>query len=135
MMSNPTIRFINPARISKPVGYSHIAEVTGGRTIYISGQVPFDVDGKLVGPDDLRAQAMQVFANLKAALAEVGTDFNSVVKFGFYLLDISQIQVIREVRDQFINTEHPPASTAVQVSSLFRKGLLIEVEAIAVVPD
>lgn len=134
-MSNPTVRFINPSTISMPVGYSHIAEVTGGRTIYISGQVPLDVDGNLVGPGDLRAQAMQVFANLKAALAEVGTGFNSVVKFGFYLLDISQIQVIREVRNQFINTEHPPASTAIEVSSLFRKGILIEVDAIAVVPE
>ncbi len=134
-MNKSTVRFINPAGISKPVGYSHIAEVTGGRTIYISGQVPLDVNGNLVGPGDLRAQAMQVFANLKSALTEVGADFNSVVKFGFYLLDISQIQVIREVRNQFINTEHPPASTAVQVSSLFREGLLIEVEAIAVVSD
>lgn len=133
-MTNQTVRFINPPTISKPVGYSHIAEVSGGKTIYISGQVPLDVEGNLIGPGDLRAQAMQVFANLKAALAEVGADFNSVVKFGFYLLDISQIQVVRDVRNQFINTAQPPASTAVEVSSLFREGILIEVEAIAVAP-
>lgn len=85
-----------------------------------------------MGEGDLRAQATQVFRNLKAALEAAGADFNSVVKLGFYLTDISQIAVVREVRDQYINTDNPPASTTVQVSRLFRDGIIIEVDAIAV---
>lgn len=130
----PTTRFINPPHLSRPVGYSHIAEAANGRTLYISGQVALDSSGNLIGPKDLRAQAQQVFTNLKAALEAVGADFNCVVKLTYFLLDISQIQIVREVRDEYVNTQQPPASSAVEVRRLFRDELLIEVEAIAVVP-
>ena len=128
------IRFVNPPDMPRPFGYSHVAEASSGKTIYISGQVALDQSGNLVGPDDLRAQTQQVFTNLKRALEAVGADFNAVVKLTYYLLDISQIPIVREVRDQFVNTQHPPASSAVEVRRLFRDGLLIEIEAIAVVP-
>ena len=125
-------RFLNPPSLPKPAGYTHIVAAAGGTTIFVSGRVPLDADGNLVGDRDLRAQAMQIFRNLQVALEAVGADFNSVVKLGFYFTDISQIAVVREVRDQFINTANPPASTAVEVSRLFREGILIEVDAIAV---
>ena len=131
---HPTVRFTNPASLSRPVGYSHVAEVSNGKTIYISGQVALDQSGNLVGLNDLRAQTQQVFTNLRAALEAVGADFNCVVKLTYYLLDISQIQAVREVRDQFVNTGQPPASSAVEVRRLFRDDLLIEIEAVAVVP-
>jgi reactive intermediate/imine deaminase len=130
----PAVRLINPSSLPRPVGYSHVAEVSNGKTVYISGQVALDQSGNLIGPNDLRAQTQQVFTNLLAALEAVGTDFNSVVKLNYYLLDISQIQVVREVRDQFVNTGQPPASSAVEVRRLFRDDLLIEIEAVAVVP-
>lgn len=129
-----TIRFVDPPSLPRPVGYSHVAEVSNGKTIYVSGQVALDQSGNLVGPGDLRTQTQQVFTNLKAALEAVGADFNYVVKLNYYLLDISQIQIVREVRDQFVNTHRPPASSAVEVRRLFRDGLLIEVDAIAVIP-
>ena len=75
-----------------------------------------------------------MFTNLKTALAAVGADFNAVVKLTFYLVDISQIQIVREVRDQFVNAQQPPASSAVEVRRLFRDDLLIEIDAIAVMP-
>src|SRR5512147_2178625 len=134
MMSNPTIRFVNPTALPRPFGYSHMAEVSGGKTIYISGQVALDQAGQLIGPGDLRAQTQQVFTNLKGALAAVGADFSAVVKFTYFLLDISQIQIVREVRDQFVNVQQPPASSAVEVRRLFRDDVLIEIEAIAVIP-
>jgi len=81
-----TTRFVNPPSLPRPMGYSHIAEVLNGRTLYISGQVAFDQSGNLVGPNDLRAQTHQVFTNLKVALEAVGADFNSVVKLTYYLL-------------------------------------------------
>ena len=109
-----------------------MAVASNDSTIYISGQVALDQSGNLIGPNDLRAQTQQVFTNLKAALEAAGTDFNHVVKLNYYLLDISQIQIVREVRDQFVNTQNPPASSAVEVRRLYRDDLLIEVDAIAV---
>jgi enamine deaminase RidA (YjgF/YER057c/UK114 family) len=130
-----SIRFTNPSTLPAPVGYSHVAEAGGGKTIYISGQVALDRNRELVGKDDLRLQTRQVFANLKTALASAGADFNHVVKLTYYLLDISQIQVIRAERDRFVNTQAPPASSAVEVRRLFRDDLLIEVDAVAVLPE
>lgn len=131
---NPTVRFINPAAVSQPTGYTHVVEVTGGKTVFISGQIAFDAAGKVVGVGDLAAQAHQVFANLRAGLAAVGADFNQVVKLSYFLLDISQLPTVREIRNQYINPAQPPASTAVQVGGLAHPDLLIEVEAVAVIP-
>jgi enamine deaminase RidA (YjgF/YER057c/UK114 family) len=129
-----TIRFVNPPDLPRPFGYSHVAEARGGKTIYISGQVALDQSGSLIGPGDLRAQTQQIFTNLKRALAAVDADFDAVVKLTYYLLDISQIAIVREVRDQFVNVQQPPASSAVEVRRLFRDDLLIEIDAIAVLP-
>jgi reactive intermediate/imine deaminase len=119
--------------IAAPVGYSHVAEVTDGRMIFISGQIALDSAGNLVGKDDMRAQAQQVFENIKASLEAVGASFAQVVKLTYYLTDISQIQVVREVRNQYLNLNAPPASTAVEVRQLVREEFLIEVEAVAVI--
>jgi enamine deaminase RidA (YjgF/YER057c/UK114 family) len=128
--------FLNPDTIAKPVGYTHVVEAAApGRIIFISGQLGLDLDGKVVGaPGDFRTQAERVFVNLKNALAAVGAGFEHVVKLNNYFTDIAHIGVFREVRDRYINTAAPPASTAVAISALARPGALIEVEAIAVAP-
>jgi reactive intermediate/imine deaminase len=128
------IRLSNPPALSKPNGYSHVAEVTGGRTIYLSGQIALDADGKVVGAGDMRAQAQQVFANIKAALESVGADFSAVVKLTYFIVDITQMPLVREVRAQYVNMENPPASSAFEVRQLTHPDLLLEIEAIAVVP-
>lgn len=125
------IRFINRA----PLGYSHVVEVRGGRTLYIAGQLALDGEGNLVGAGDFRAQVEQVFANLEARLAEGGATFKDVVKLNYYLTDGSDLLPVREVRNRYVNTENPPASTLVVVKRLVREEYLIEVEAIAVVND
>jgi len=127
-------RFINPPEIAPANGYTHVVEVSNSKMVFISGQVAFDKAGNLVGKDDLHAQTQQVFENLKSALASVGADFSHVVKFTFFMLDISQIAVIRGVRDQYINTAQPPASSAFEVRKLFREEVLIEIEAVAAIP-
>ena len=129
------VRFLNPDTIHKPFGYSHVAQVRAGRPVYIAGQVAMDRDGELVGPGDVDAQATQVFENLTAALASVGATWNNVVKLTYFLIDASALPAIRAVRDRYVNTEHPPASTAVEVRRLFRDEYLIEVEAVAVLPE
>jgi enamine deaminase RidA (YjgF/YER057c/UK114 family) len=128
-----TANFINPEAIHRPTGYTHVVEVTAGRPVYIAGQVAFDQAGALVGPGDIRAQARQVFENLRAALASVGAGFDQVVKLNLYLVDTGQLPAVREVRDQYVNTARPPASTAVEVRRLVLDDLLIEVEAVAIV--
>ena len=125
--------FINPETVHPPVGYSHVVEVTAGRPVYISGQVALDPTGALVGAGDIRAQTRQVFDNLRAALEAVGAGFEQVVKLNLYLVDATQLPVIREVRDQYVNARQPLASTAVEVRRLFREDALIEVEAVAVI--
>jgi enamine deaminase RidA (YjgF/YER057c/UK114 family) len=132
----PIHRFYNPPTIGKPTGYTHVVEATSpGRIIYIAGQLGLDVDNKIVGaPGDFRAQAEQTFINLKNALAAVGAGFEHVVKLNNYFIDMAHLPIFREVRDRYIDTSAPPASTAIAISNLARPGALLEVEAVAVVP-
>lgn len=127
-------QFINPPTLSSPPGYTHVVEVTGGQTVYISGQIAFDRSSTVVGRGDFRAQAEQVFENLKAALTAVGADFTHVIKITIFLIDMTHLPLLREVRDRYINLEHPPASTAVEVRRLAHPDLLLEIEAVASLP-
>src|SRR5258708_33146655 len=108
----PRIRLSNPDTLHKPTGYSHVAEVLSGKIVYIAGQVSLDRSGTLVGKDDFRAQAKQVFENLKTALEAAGGTFNDVVKLNYYALDLTHLPDLSEIRDHYINTKSPPASTA-----------------------
>jgi enamine deaminase RidA (YjgF/YER057c/UK114 family) len=130
------IRFINPPTLLKPPTYSHVVEATGpGRIIYIAGQLGMDTQGKLVGgPGDFIAQAQQTFENIKLALAAVGATFNDVVKLNSYLTHIGHLPMLREVRDRYLNTAAPPASTTLQIAALAREGALLEIEAVAMLP-
>jgi enamine deaminase RidA (YjgF/YER057c/UK114 family) len=105
--------------------------------VFISGQVAMDSQGHLVGKDDLKAQAKQVFENLKTALAAAGGSFDDVVKITWYVkgYDPQNLSTLREVRDSYVNKDKPPASTLVGVSSLFQPEYLLEVDAVAVVPE
>jgi enamine deaminase RidA (YjgF/YER057c/UK114 family) len=100
--------------------------------VYLSGQVGLDSAGRLVGAGDLRAQTRQTFENLRRALAAAGATFADVVKLTYYVLDATQVSVIREERDRVVNLTAPPASTLVEVRRLFRDDVLIEIEAVAV---
>jgi reactive intermediate/imine deaminase len=133
--SQNAVRFAKSENLPPSPGYSQAVEVRGGRIVYVAGQVALDRSGKVVGEGDMRAQAEQTFENLKAALDASGAKFENVVKLNYYFSDITQLPVVREVRDKFINTANPPASTAVEVKRLFREPFLIEVEAVAVVPE
>ncbi len=128
------VRFVNPPELAPPPGYTQVVEATGGRTIYVAGQIALDHSGEVVGRGDMDAQTRRVFENLRIALEAVGAGFDDVVKLNYYLVDISRIGVVREVRDEYVNIRRPPASTAVEVRQLFRDELLIEIEAVAVVP-
>lgn len=132
----PIVRFTNPSSLSAPKGYSHVAEVDLGtcRMIIISGQVPLDKQGNLVGKGDLAKQTEQVFTNIRSILEELGGTMKDLVKTGIFMVDASQIAVFREIRNKYVNSAHPPASTLVQVGRLFRDDVLIEIEATAILP-
>ncbi len=133
-MGDPKVQFIQPDGLFRAPGYTAVVSAQGGRTVYISGQVALDAQGHLVGPGDFEVQARQCFVNIGRALEAAGLDFTHVVKLGLFVLDTVDVPTLRRVRDEFVNTAQPPASTLVQVAGLFRSDLLVEVEAIAVGP-
>ena len=125
---------INPPFATIP-GVSQAVLVEGGRTLYISGQVPFDAEGLVEG--DLLVQADQAFANFTATLEAAGADWSNVVRLTFYIKDYdpAQLEVMRELRDKWVLTDVPPASALIGVASLFHPGSLIEIDGIAVLPS
>jgi enamine deaminase RidA (YjgF/YER057c/UK114 family) len=128
------IRFSNPDTIAKPPGYSHVVEATGpGRIVYFAGQLGMDRSGKMGA--DVRQQIELAFGNLKAALTSVGAGFEHLVKINNYIVDIGKnIAHFREIRDRYLNTAAPPASTTIGVPELARPGALFEIEAVAILP-
>lgn len=133
---NQTVQFFNPSTVHKPNGYSHAAIVDLGtsKMIILSGQVALDKDGNLVGKADITKQTEQVFVNIKNAITDIGGNMNQLVKLNYYILQGQEIQPVRDIRNKFINTSTPPASTLVKVSGLFRDDILIEIEATFIIP-
>jgi enamine deaminase RidA (YjgF/YER057c/UK114 family) len=125
---------VRPDGLAPTSGYSHVAEFSG-RLVAVAGQVAWDADGRVVGGDDIEAQARHVFANLRTALASAGTDLAHVVKLTIFLTDIADVAVVRRVRNEFVDPASPPASTLVAVTALVDPALKIEIEALAVVPE
>ena len=119
-----------PGRPDPRPRYSHAWKV--GNTIYCAGQLATDTSGKLVGANDMRAQARQAFENLAAVLEAAGASMADVVKTTVFITDMRHRDAYSEVRQQFYKGD-PPASTLVQVVALAEPGALIEIEAIAVV--
>lgn len=132
---NKIVQMVNPPSVATPNGYSHAAVIDLGTCtmLILSGQVGLDNTGKLAG-NDLEAQADQVFKNIQHIVKSAGGTMQDVVKLNYFVLDVSQIQQLRNIRDKYIYTQKPPASTLVQVSKLFRGDILIEVEATAIIP-
>jgi enamine deaminase RidA (YjgF/YER057c/UK114 family) len=131
------VEFLNPPELGPTHGWTHVASVYGGRTIYISGQVGVDGRGHVVGQRDLGAQTDQAFRNIATALAAAGASFRDVVKTNLYVVGLrpEHVPIIREVRSRYVSAEHPPTSTLVGVSALVGPDWLIEIEAVAVVAE
>jgi 2-iminobutanoate/2-iminopropanoate deaminase len=127
----------NPDGVAPPAanGYSHAVRVPLGDTtlLVVSGQLPLDADGQLVGAGDLRAQTGQVFENLRTILEANGATFADVVRIGTYVTDLTDLAAVREVRRDYLRPE-PPASTLVQVVALVLPDAMIEVDLEAVIP-
>jgi enamine deaminase RidA (YjgF/YER057c/UK114 family) len=126
----------NPPTLSKPNGYSHIAEVNSGKIVYIAGQIAADKDGKVIGKDDFAKQVQQVFENLSAATKAAGGSISDIIKLNYYIaekVNPDQLPKLREIRGTFLNSATPPASTLLFVHALASPDYLIEIEAVAVI--
>jgi len=122
---------IRVASLAEPV--SHFTDaVRAGNLLFVSGFVPVDGEGRLVGGDDVVAQVRQVFANLGAVLAAAGATFADVVKVTVYLTDIADRARINPVRQEVFGDTRP-ASTLVEVSALVVPGAKVEIDAVALV--
>jgi enamine deaminase RidA (YjgF/YER057c/UK114 family) len=130
-------QFLNPSTLCPTFGWTHVVTATGGKTVYVSGQVSVNERCEVVGKGDLRAQTEQTFKNLQYALAAVGASFLDVVKMNLYVagLQPEHVPIIRAVRSRYVRAEQPPASTLVGVTALVGVDWLIEIEVVAVMQE
>jgi 2-iminobutanoate/2-iminopropanoate deaminase len=130
--------YINPggALNSLPRGYSHAIKVANpGSMLFIAGQGPVDENLQLIGAGDIEAQTRATFRNIKRNLEAAGASFKDIVKMIVFCSDIDAQQwPIRNVRAEFIDVEHPPVSTMIEVSKFAIKGMMIEIDVIAALP-
>jgi 2-iminobutanoate/2-iminopropanoate deaminase len=118
-----------------PEPISHFTNVVrAGRLVFVSGCVASDEAGRTVGGSDATAQARQVHENLKRCLAAAGATFADVCKVTVFLKNIADREKVNIARKEYFGP-HRPASTLVEISRLVRDDLLVEIEAVAVLPD
>lgn len=129
--------FDNPPGVPAPPPgrYSHVARIdlAGARLLILSGQIATDEDGKLIGPDDMTAQANAIFEQIGTILAAHGAAFEHIVNIRTYLTDMDRIAQYAQARQKCLSADALPTSTTVEVSRLAVPGALLEVEVTAVV--
>ena len=126
---------LNPATLPKPVGpYSNVVTSPPGKLVFVAGQVAFDAEGNVVGEGDIVAQTRQVMENIRLALEAAGATFADVVKIINYITDANEFSKMAAVRREYLREPYP-TSTLIEVQALMFPELLIEIEAIAVVPE
>jgi 2-iminobutanoate/2-iminopropanoate deaminase len=118
--------------LAEPISHYTDAVEAGG-FLYISGMLPVNASGDLVGAGDVIRQSEQVLDNVAAVLRATGAGFGDVVKVGVFLRDMADREAINTVRRRYFGDARP-ASTLVQVSALAHQDALVEIEAIALLP-
>lgn len=121
---------INPKNVHWPFGFSHIVKV--GDTVYISGQLPQDQDGNIVGKGDMVAQTEKTYENLKKCLESVGATMHDIVMLRIFVTNLEEFQKTGDVRKKYFG-KYRPATTGLEISRLYFPDAMIEVEATAVI--
>jgi len=130
------VSFLNPREVAVPTGYSQVVSAENPkRILYISGQVSINQKGETVAVGDLEAQTRQVYSNIAAVLKSQGASFKDVVKLNTYTTQPERVDVVRKIRNEFVNKDAPPASTFIGVTALADPNFLVEVEAVAIPGD
>jgi reactive intermediate/imine deaminase len=127
-------RVLTPAGVQAKGSYSPGWEVSGGRVVFVAGQIPWDADGQTVCQGDVAGQTRQVFANIGTVLAEAGGSLDDVIKITVFAADIRYRDAINQVRTETFKEPYP-ASTQVAVASLVDPEWLVEIEAVAFIAD
>jgi len=129
-------RQITSDKIRQPSG--HFSQATmveaRGRLVFISGMTARRADGSIAGIGDIEAQTRQVCENIKAAVEAAGGGMDDVVRVDVYVRNMEHFDQIHKVRREYFKAP-PPASTMVEVCKMTSPDYLIEISAIAVVPD
>lgn len=133
------VQLLNPDTLPKPDVYAQLSIATGSKLVFISGQVARDAEGRPVGAEDLAAQAEQAYLNVHAAVTAAGGSFDDIAKLTIYLVDyepskIAQLGEGAMRAAQRLGFDLVRPITLLGVSALGEPDLLIEVEAIAVLP-
>ena len=123
-------KVIAPSSLHRPFGYAHAIQIE--KTLYISGQVPLDMDLKSVGEGDIAAQTEQVYANMEKVVKSAGGSMRNIVMLNIYCTDLDAYDKhTRSVRKKYFG-DYYPATTAVEIKRLYRPEYMIEIEAVAV---
>jgi 2-iminobutanoate/2-iminopropanoate deaminase len=123
-------KVVTPKNLHRPFGYAHAIKVD--KTLYISGQIPLDMDMNVVGKNDMAAQTELVYGNLKKVLEDAGGGMTNIVMLNIYCTDIERFdKETRGIRKKYFG-DYYPAVTAVEVKRLYHPDYMIEVEAVAV---
>jgi enamine deaminase RidA (YjgF/YER057c/UK114 family) len=132
------IKIYNAAELGTPLGaYSHVTRVRAQEYLFIAGMLATDKAGNIIGRGNFDAQAVQVFDNVRAALASTGASWKNVVQFTTYLTDSKLIEGFmayrrREFPGMFAGAPYPP-NTLLIIDRLVREEFLIEVQTIAAI--
>jgi enamine deaminase RidA (YjgF/YER057c/UK114 family) len=127
---------IRSDRLRQPSGvFSHATMIEArGRLVFISGMIARRLDGTIAGIGDIEAQTRQVCENLKAAVEAAGGTIDDICRVDVYIRNMEQFEAIHRVRREYFK-EPLPASTMVEVTKMTSPDALIEISAIAVIPD
>ncbi len=131
------MQHLNPDTLNRNPAFTNVVVVTGPvKTIYVGGQDAVDAAGQIVGKGDIRAQAEQVFKNLQAALEAAGASLEHVIKWNILIVQGQSLQAGFEVFQRVWGRRaNPPAITGMFVAGLANPEFLIEMDAIAVIPQ
>jgi enamine deaminase RidA (YjgF/YER057c/UK114 family) len=129
--------YISPEGLHKNPAYSQLVITRGPmKTIYIGGQNATNKEGQVVGKGDMKAQAVQTLNNLKIALTAGGASLSNVIKWNVYIVEGQDARVaFQALQEDLKEMPHPPIITGVYVSALARPDFLLEIEAVAVLPE
>ncbi len=135
--STGSVRYINPDSLNKNPAFTNVVVVEGNvKTVHIGGQDALNASGEIVGKGDIVAQTEQVLANVRAALAAGGARPEHIIKWNLYIVEGQSLQAgFGAFQNAWPEVPNPPAITGVFVSGLAHPDFLVEMDAVAVVPQ
>lgn len=131
------VQYVNPDTLNKNPAFTNVVVVSGSvKTVYVGGQDAVDSSGNIVGKGDIKAQTEQVLKNIQAALEAGGAEIEHIIKWNLYIVQGQPLQAGFEAFQQFWGRRpNPPLISGVFVSGLAHPDFLVEMDAIAVVPQ